>query len=79
MIETYDPAGGLQLYNLDNDLGEATNLAGENTELADQLLHELDAWRRDVGADVMRPNPDYDPAVESPKKGKKKAKPRVPE
>ncbi|MCU0962236.1 MAG: sulfatase [Pirellulaceae bacterium] len=79
LIETYDPAGELQLYNLDEDLGEATNLAAEKPELAGRLLNELDAWRRDVGADMMRPNPDYDPAVERPKKGKKKAKLRVPE
>ena len=30
-------------------------------------------WREDVGAEMMRPNPDYDPAAELPKKGKKKA------
>jgi hypothetical protein len=56
-------------------LGEATNLATEKPELADQLLRELDAWRRDVGADLMQPNPDYDPAAEPPKKRKKKATP----
>ena len=41
----------------------------------DDLRRELDAWRKDVGAEMMRPNPDYDPAAELPKKGKKKAKP----
>jgi arylsulfatase A-like enzyme len=72
LIETYDPAG-LQLYHLDDDLGEAANLAAEKPELADQLLRELDAWRRELGADMMRPNPDYDPAVELPRQGKKKS------
>ncbi|TVS20808.1 MAG: sulfatase [Planctomycetaceae bacterium] len=72
LIETYDPAG-LQLYNLDDDLGEAADLAAERPELADQLLRELDAWRQQVGADKMQPNPDYDPAVELPKRGKRKA------
>jgi arylsulfatase A len=71
LIETYAPAG-LQLYNLDDDLGETTDLAAEKPELADQLLRELDAWRQEVGADVMQPNPDYDPAAQLPKKGTKK-------
>lgn len=73
LIQTYDPES-LQLYNLDDDLGETTNLAGERPELAKQLLADLDTWRKSVGADSMQPNPGYDPAIENQEKGKKKGK-----
>jgi arylsulfatase A len=59
LIETFDP-GGLQLYNLADDLGETRNLAPSQTKLVEELRRELDAWRREVGADMMKPNPDYD-------------------
>jgi arylsulfatase A-like enzyme len=73
LIETFDPEG-LELYNLAEDLGETNNLAAANPELVKDLWRELDAWRQDVGAEMMRPNPDYDPSVQLPtrKKGKKR-------
>jgi len=73
LIETFDPEG-LELYNLADDLGETNNLAAAKPELVADLRRELDAWRKDVGAEMMRPNPDYNPAAELPKKGKKKTK-----
>ena len=73
LIETFDPEG-VELYNLADDLGETNNLAAAKPDLAGDLCRELDAWRKEVGAEMMRPNPDYDPAAELPKKGKKKAK-----
>ena len=78
LIETFDPEG-IELYNLADDLGETNNLAAAKPELVNDLRRELDAWRKDVGAEMMRPNPDYDPAAETPKKGKKKAKPKARE
>jgi arylsulfatase A-like enzyme len=71
LIETFDPEG-IELYNLEDDLSETTNLAGKQPELVAKLHGQLDAWRRDVGAQMMEPNPDYDPAVELKTKGKKK-------
>jgi len=70
LIETFDPEG-VELYNLADDLSEIRNLASKQPELTGELLGELDAWRREVGADMMRPNPDYDPAVQVSTKGKK--------
>ena len=70
LIETFDPEG-LELYNLADDLGETNNLAAAMPELVADLRRELDAWRQDVGAEMMRPNPDYDPPAVRPKKGKK--------
>jgi hypothetical protein len=40
-------------------------------ELAGDLRRELDAWRQDVGAEMMRPNPDDDPNVQLPTKMKR--------
>ena len=71
LIESFDPPG-LQLYNLELDPGESNNLAPKNNELAVSLLHELQAWRRKVDADMMKPNPDYNPL--NPGKTKKKKK-----
>ena len=71
LIETYDPEG-IELYNLEDDLGETTNLATEHPELVAELRVQLEAWRHEVGAQMMEPNPDYDPAVELPKKGERK-------
>lgn len=71
LIETFDPAG-IELYNLANDLGEASNLASTETARVKELQAELNAWRKDVGAEMMRPNPDYDPSVKPAKKKKKK-------
>ncbi len=74
LIETFDPAG-IELYNLADDLSETHNLAGEQPEKTAALQRELEAWRQDVGAEKMLPNPDYDPAaVASPKRKKKKGK-----
>ena len=73
LIETFDPEG-VELYNLAEDLSETRNLVAEQKALASELRRELDAWRREVGAEMMRPNPDYDPAAQLPSKGTKKAK-----
>ena len=60
LIESFDPAG-LQLYNLEEDPGESQNLVNENNELAMSLLQELKEWRSDVDAELMKPNPGYNP------------------
>lgn len=62
LIETFDPQG-VELYNLADDLSETQNLAAEKPELVEQLLSDLAAWRADVGAEMMRSNPAYDPAL----------------
>jgi arylsulfatase A len=58
LIEKFE-SGELLLYNLATDLGETTNVAEAEPEKAAQLLKQLKAWRADVGADPMRPNPEY--------------------
>ena len=69
LIETFDPEG-VELYNLEEDLSETTNLAAERPDLTRQLRRQLEAWRRQVGAQMMEPNPDYDPEVKLERKGR---------
>jgi arylsulfatase A len=71
LIETFDPKG-TELYNLADDLGESKNLASTESAKMNELHRELDAWRKKVGAEMMKPNPAYDPNVKPAKKKKKK-------
>jgi arylsulfatase A-like enzyme len=74
LIETFDPEG-IELYNLADDLGEASNLANTETARLADLQRELETWRISVGAERMLPNPEYDPASTPAKKTRKKAMP----
>jgi arylsulfatase A-like enzyme len=71
LIETFDPEG-IELYNLADDLSETKNVATTESAKVNALRSELDAWRKDVGAEMMKPNPDYDPNLKPAKKNKKK-------
>jgi arylsulfatase A-like enzyme len=71
LIQTFDPEG-IELYNLADDLGETKNLAATETARVKELQTELNAWRTEVSAEMMKPNPDCDPAVKPTKKKKKK-------
>ncbi len=62
----------LQLYNLKDDIGEDTNLAGSQKEKAEQLLAKLDAWRAEVKAPSPTANDPAKAQETAPKKGKKK-------
>jgi len=61
LIEFFDD-GSLELYNLEEDLGETKNLTAEKPGLAAKLQKQLAAWRERVGARMPTPNPRYDPA-----------------
>lgn len=73
LIETFDPEG-LELFDLANDLSETKNLAHSQPARVAELHRELEAWRREVGAERMHPNPAYDPAANAPEKQTKKGK-----
>jgi len=75
LIETFDPEG-VELYNLAEDLGETRNLAPEKIARTAELRRELAAWRQTVGAEMMQPNPDYDPTAKPPATAKKKPRTR---
>lgn len=58
----FDEDQRVELYNLKNDLGETTNLAGRMPQLAGSLRAMLAAWRESVGAQMALPNPNYETA-----------------
>jgi len=66
LIEWFDeticgPGSELELYNLRQDIGERNNLAQSMPEKTRQLKDMLSTWRSKVNAQMLTPNPDYDP------------------
>jgi arylsulfatase A len=60
LIEHYED-GRWELFDLAADPSETTNLAETSPKVAVDLDRKLEAWRRSVGAEMPRPNPDYRP------------------
>jgi arylsulfatase A len=60
LIEFFDPAG-VELYGLSQDIGEKHNLAGKMPGKVHELRSMIQAWRRQVNARMMDPNPQYEP------------------
>lgn len=60
LIEFFEH-GALELYNLRDDMGEQRNLARQRPGKVRELRSVLSAWRKQVGARMPKPNPDYDP------------------
>ena len=50
-----------ELYNVKKDPGESHNLSADKPMTAKELGEKLAAWRKEVGAKMMQPNPDYVP------------------
>jgi uncharacterized sulfatase len=61
LLEFFE-TGALELYRLSDDPGETVNLSTKFPERARQMRAALDQWRREVGARLPQPNPNYDPA-----------------
>jgi arylsulfatase A-like enzyme len=70
LIEFFED-GRLELYDLKADPNETNNLAQQKPEKAQELLMQLRAWRTSVDAQMMTPNPDYDPERANEKPGRK--------
>lgn len=51
----------IELYNLEEDIGEENNLAEQNPGKRNELLTQLQEWRKSVHAEMPRPNPVFDP------------------
>ena len=50
----------IELYDLKEDIGEAKNLANEETEKRDELLKDLLEWQQQVSAPIpTEPNPEF--------------------
>jgi arylsulfatase A len=58
LLEYYEN-NTVQLFDLDKDLGELHDLAKEQPAKAKELRDMLHKWRKEVGAKMMAPNPDY--------------------
>jgi arylsulfatase A-like enzyme len=48
------------LYNVKNDIGESNNLAKEMPDLVIEMKNRLHKWLKDVGANKMKVNPNFD-------------------
>jgi arylsulfatase A-like enzyme len=67
-LHEYFEDNKLLLYDLENDLGETSNVADEHPEVVEELYGLLKDWRRKLNApDDLSPNPEYDPKFESNK------------
>lgn len=58
LIEAFE-TGKLSLYNLADDIGETNDLSARKPAKVAELHARLKAWREDVGADPMQPNPEF--------------------
>ncbi|MEC9094826.1 MAG: sulfatase [Planctomycetota bacterium] len=59
LIEFFED-GGLELYNLKNDLRESKNLATSHPSQRDELYQKLKSWRQETVAPVPKTrNPDF--------------------
>jgi arylsulfatase A-like enzyme len=50
-----------ELFDVESDPGETRNLAEVLPKLCGELADRLSAWRREVGAQEMAPNPNFNP------------------
>ena len=51
LLKFYDD-DSVELYDLENDISEAKNLAKENPEKAKTMRYELEQWLKNVGASI---------------------------
>jgi arylsulfatase A-like enzyme len=58
LIEFFED-GHLELYNLNVDIGEQSNLAIQQADKAAELHDQLQAWQNSIKAVYPKPNPDY--------------------
>lgn len=62
LIEYYEN-NTVQLFNLANDLEEENDLSAKEPAKVGELREMLHSWRDAVSAQMMPPNPGYDPAA----------------
>ena len=58
LIEQYED-GSLELYNIAKDPSEATDVAATEPNRVAALRGKLEAWRRSVGAETLKANPNF--------------------
>lgn len=60
LIEWFE-TNSVELYDLESDLGETTDIHLFEPSVTQDLLQRLHKWRETVNAQMPTPNPDYDP------------------
>jgi arylsulfatase A-like enzyme len=60
LIEHYED-GRLELFNLENDPGESSDLSKTESQRAENMRTEFHQWLRAVQAQTNSPNPDFNP------------------
>ncbi len=58
LIEQYED-GSLELYNIAKDPSETTDVAATEPNRVAALRGKLEAWRRSVGAETLKANPNF--------------------
>ena len=59
-LHQYFEDGGIELYNLKEDIGENHDMSEENPDKVKELLDLLDQWRGTIGAPVpVEQNPEW--------------------
>ncbi|MFG0333013.1 MAG: sulfatase [Maioricimonas sp. JB049] len=61
LIEYFE-TGNVELFNLEQDISESRNVAGQRPERVVRLKRQLAQWRESVDARMPKPNPEHDPA-----------------
>ncbi len=68
----------MELYNIAQDISEKTNLVVQQPDKVKELHAKVIAWRKEVGALMPTPNPNFDPKAKAPTESSKKAKKKAP-
>ena len=61
LVEFFEDGGSIELYNLKDDISEALDLSATNPEIVQDLHQRLKQWRKDIGAQMMTENSNFDP------------------
>lgn len=57
---------GVELYDLENDIGEKNNVAKSNPQVTSRLMNEMQQWHDKTGAPIPdQPNPQFDATAET--------------
>jgi arylsulfatase A-like enzyme len=72
LIEFFED-GRRELYNLQDDIGEARNIASEHPEKVRELHDKIVAWRKEVGARMPKKNLEQGEPKQVPPKQRRKA------
>jgi arylsulfatase A-like enzyme len=57
----YIPEGRVELFDLEKDIGETTDLSDEYPQITDSMKEKLHKWIREMGEEIPGENPEYEP------------------